>query len=388
MLFAMRCSPALHIQAASPRRSNHFVSAPSAHFQEKPFYAPFVFNTLRTPCIVKFPSTPAFPEACALFGEKHGYRGYRSLSPLFSSPSALFPTGTLSFRGNGGTCFRRCSSCEQGRFTSSTAVHNDSQTVHFAAKTCNTRAFRCKNVSPQVDSGTHARTTERALGMNNARGCTAGTERKIRPKAPPHWQGLGRKSLPLAGTPAIHESALNAEVILSRAAEVRIEVIELDRTQRDMLRQSEVRAAADRPTERVGRCRQTRCSGRVMNAAEQRLNERAEASIAASSDAGPKQIVDLASGASRRHSGDLAATEIADDARPIVQADGSRARSSLAVGAGGATAGIDANELIVAANFEILGLGRSRDHQHKAEQNTQLTHSSLHLEFPHMGSVL
>ena len=149
MLFAIRCSPALPIPPASARHSNHFFSAASALFQEKRFYAPFVFNTLRTLCIVKFPSTPAFPEACALFGEKHGCGGYLSSSPLFSISSALFPTATLSFRGNGGTCLCRCSTCEQGRFTSSTSVHNDAQTVHFAAKNVQyARISLQKRVSP------------------------------------------------------------------------------------------------------------------------------------------------------------------------------------------------------------------------------------------------
>ena len=72
MLSAIRCSPALPIPPASRRRSNHFISTASALFQQKRFYATFVFNTLRTLCIVKLPLNPAPSIACALFAQKWG----------------------------------------------------------------------------------------------------------------------------------------------------------------------------------------------------------------------------------------------------------------------------------------------------------------------------
>ena len=174
MLSSIRYSPALPNPPASPRRSNHFVSAASALFQEGRFYAPFVFNTLRTLCIVESPSTPTFPAACALFGEKHGSRGYRSLSPLFSGSSALFPTGTLSFRGEPRNLLLSLLALQQERSASSTSVHNAAQTVHSAAQTCNTRAFRCKNVHPRATSAKPG-----SLGRGRAGRCPDGPGRRF-----------------------------------------------------------------------------------------------------------------------------------------------------------------------------------------------------------------
>jgi hypothetical protein len=174
--------PPLPILDPSPRLSKHFISAASALFRERRFYSPFVFNTLRTPGIVRLPSTPRFPGAYALFGEKYGCGVplqsalcFQDLPHSQTWDSLFFIIAiSLNLAMNRGCPLTIASSIHSMARTRTDvgvdgAQHDAAKTVHFPAKTRQKRAFRCNIMSRRVDSGTHARTSGRSLLMHNAK---------------------------------------------------------------------------------------------------------------------------------------------------------------------------------------------------------------------------
>jgi hypothetical protein len=207
-------------------------------------------------------------------------------------------------------------------------------------------------------------------------------------KAPPcdGASAMNRNSL-LAE--AVDQPALYTQVVLFCAAEVRVQIFKLDRTERQVASQLEIGSAAERHRKRIDRRRrETRRAGRQPFAAEQHLRVRGHAAVVVIRHARPEQVVDFMRRGARRQAGDFAAVDIADYRDPLIQVGRERAARTLTAGTRSTLARIDSDVLILSGNLHVpgfLGLCDAGREQSEPEQNEQFTHSFLHKDIPTRG---
>src|SRR5713101_9644353 len=194
--------------------------------------------------------------------------------------------------------------------------------------------------------------------------------------------------LPLA-TEAIDQTALEPHIVLPRATKMGVEVFHLDRPERQVAGDLEVRAAAKRHREGVGRGRgETGCAGRQPFPTEQHLRIRRQAPAVVVGEPGPEEVVDFMGRRSRGQAGDFAAADIRDHAEPAINVNAERAARALATRAGSALAWIDSDVHVLAGNLHapsFLGLRVAGREQNEAEQNKQFTHHSLQARLSPIG---
>jgi len=161
---------------------------------------------------------------------------------------------------------------------------------------------------------------------------------------------------------AVDDAGLKPEIVLRFATEVSVKVVDLDGSQRDVLGQGNIGAAACGHRERVARpgaCPRD-CAREAISTGKY-LDEREDAATGHREiDSGTKQVAEFVRGEAGRQPGDFAAAELADDPNAGREIGANGAGTTLAILAAGPVSGIEADELVGARNVKaavFLGAG-------------------------------
>ena len=199
------------------------------------------------------------------------------------------------------------------------------------------------------------------------------TPRSKKQKAPPRSGASATDPTCYLLTEAVHQATLQPQVVLLCAAKVRVQILDLDRAERQVAGQLQIGAAAKRHRERIHRARRkARHARRQSFSTEQHLRVGSKPAGIVIREARTEQVVDFMRSGPRRQPRDLAATDVANNSEKPIHIDRERAARTLTARAGITLAWIDSDILILSRNLHapgFLGLRNAGRQKSEPEQN-------------------